>query len=66
MGKGTDQLDALLGAVPRVMDLLSQAEVLLARASQAIDRVVEVTEEAGVVRPGPAGSSTGPRHRSPA
>lgn len=48
-GRGTNQFEALLGAVPRVLDLLTQAEVLLARASQAIDRVVEVTEEAGVV-----------------
>lgn len=48
-GRGTDQLDALLGAVPRVLALLSQAEVLLERASQAIDRVVEVTDEARVV-----------------
>ena len=48
-GRGTDQLDALFGAVPRVLELLPQAEELLVRASAAIDRVVAVTDEAGVV-----------------
>ena len=44
--KGADQVDQLLGAVPRVLALLDQAEVLLVRASAAVDAVEAVTREA--------------------
>lgn len=48
--RGADQLDALLGAVPRLITLLDQAEVLLVRASAAVDRVEAATRDAaGVV-----------------
>lgn len=47
--RGTGQVEALLGAVPRVLALLDDAERLLVRASAAIDRVREVTESANVV-----------------
>lgn len=47
--KGADQVDQLLGAVPRVVRLLDQAEVLLVRASAAVDAVEAVTREAGGV-----------------
>ncbi len=47
--KGADQVDALLGAVPRVLTLLDQAEVLLVRASAAVDQVEAVTRDAAGV-----------------
>ncbi|SEC43299.1 hypothetical protein SAMN04489844_2286 [Nocardioides exalbidus] len=47
--RGTDQVEALIGAVPRVLALLDDAERLLVRASAAIDRVREVTEAANVI-----------------
>ncbi|GAB3024459.1 hypothetical protein GCM10011376_09960 [Nocardioides flavus (ex Wang et al. 2016)] len=47
--RGGDQVEALLGAVPRTLALLDDAERLLVRASAAIDRVREVTEAANVV-----------------
>lgn len=47
--RGGDQLEAVLGAVPRVLALLDDAERLLVRASGAIERVREVTEAANVV-----------------
>jgi ABC-type transporter Mla subunit MlaD len=50
LGKGADQVDALLGAIPRAIVVLDAAEVLLVRASAAIDQVEEVTAQAaGVV-----------------
>lgn len=48
--KGADQVEALLGAVPRVLALLDDAELLLVRASSAVDQVEAVTRDAaGVV-----------------
>jgi hypothetical protein len=48
--RGGEQVEALLGAVPRALSLLDRAEVLLDSASAAVGRVQEVTEEAaGVV-----------------
>lgn len=47
--RGGEQVEALLGAVPRVLTLLDDAERLLVRASAAIERVREVTESANVV-----------------
>jgi hypothetical protein len=47
--KGGDHVEALLGAVPRALALLDDAERLVVRASAAIDRVREVTEAANVV-----------------
>jgi hypothetical protein len=47
--RGAEQVEALLGAVPRAMALLADAEGLLVRASAAIERVREVTEAAHVV-----------------
>jgi hypothetical protein len=47
--RGGDQVEALLGAVPRALALLDDAERLLVRASAAIERVREVTESANVV-----------------
>jgi hypothetical protein len=47
--RGGEQVEALLGAVPRAMALLADAEGLLVRASGAIERVREVTEAAHVV-----------------
>lgn len=49
LAKGADQVDALVGAVPRVLALLDQAEVLLVRAAAAVDRVGVVTEDAAEV-----------------
>lgn len=46
--RGGEQLEALLGAVPRVLALLDQAEVLLARASATVDGVQVVVEAAAV------------------
>ncbi|PUA81609.1 hypothetical protein [Nocardioides currus] len=48
--RGSEQVEALLGAVPRVLALLDQAEALMVRASAAIDQVEAVTRDAaGVV-----------------
>jgi ABC-type transporter Mla subunit MlaD len=48
--RGGDQVEAMLGAVPRALALLDRAEVLLDGATVAVDRVREVTEAAnGVV-----------------
>jgi hypothetical protein len=47
--RGGEQVEALLGAVPRAMALLADAEGLLVRASAAVERVREVTEAANVV-----------------
>lgn len=48
--RGSDQVEALLGAVPRVLALLDQAEGLMVRATAAIDQVDAVTRDAaGVV-----------------
>ena len=44
--RGGDQVEALMGAVPRMLALLDQAEVLLARASGVIDRVEVVADAA--------------------
>lgn len=49
LAKGTDQVEALLGAVPRVLALLDQAEVLLVRAFAAVDQVEAVTADAAGV-----------------
>ena len=50
LGKGADQVDALVGAIPRMIALLDQAEVLLVRATATISGVEAVTEQAaGVV-----------------
>ena len=52
--RGGEQVEALMGAVPRVLGLLDVAEVLLARASTAVDRVSVVADAAAaeVVRVG--------------
>lgn len=48
--RGSDQVEALLGAVPRLIGLLDQAENLMVRATAAIDQVDAVTRDAaGVV-----------------
>jgi len=47
--RGGDQVEALLGTVPRALALLDDAERLLVRASAAVERVREVTEAANVV-----------------
>ncbi|UFN43728.1 hypothetical protein [Nocardioides okcheonensis] len=47
--RGGDQVEAVIGAVPRMLTLLDDAERLLVRASGAIERVREVTEAANVV-----------------
>jgi hypothetical protein len=44
--RGSEQVEALLGAVPRVLALLEQAEVLVARASAVVDRVEVVADAA--------------------
>ena len=49
LGKGADQVDALLGAAPRMIALLDHADVLLLRATAAIDQVEVATEQAAVV-----------------
>ena len=46
LGKGAGQVDLLLGAVPRMIALLDQAETLLTRATIAIDGVERVTVRA--------------------
>jgi hypothetical protein len=47
--RGGEQVEALLGAVPRALALLDRAEALLDGATAAIGRVREVTEAAHVV-----------------
>ncbi len=47
--RGGDQVEALIGAVPRALALLERAELLLDGASAAVQRVREVTEAAHVV-----------------
>ena len=48
--KGTEQVEALLGAVPRALALLDRAETLIDGASSAIARVRAISEDAaGVV-----------------
>lgn len=47
--RGSEQVEALLGAVPRVLSLLDQAENLLVRATSAIDQVDAVTRDAARV-----------------
>jgi hypothetical protein len=44
--RGGEQVEALLGAVPRVLALLDQAEALVARASLVVDRVELVADAA--------------------
>jgi hypothetical protein len=44
--RGSEQVEALLGAVPRVLALLDQAEALVARASLVVDRVEVVVDAA--------------------
>ena len=44
--RGGEQVEALLGAVPRVLALLDQAEALVARASGLVDRVEGVADTA--------------------
>lgn len=47
--RGGDQVEALIGAVPRALALLDRAEALLDGANVAVQRVLEVTEAAHVV-----------------
>jgi hypothetical protein len=47
--RGGDQVEALIGAVPRALALLDRAETLLDGASAAVGRVREVSEAANVV-----------------
>ncbi len=47
--RGGDQVEALIGAVPRALALLDRAEALLDGADAAVQRVREVTEAAHVV-----------------
>ncbi|MFC7361800.1 hypothetical protein [Nocardioides astragali] len=47
--RGGEQVEALLGAVPRALALLDRAEALLEGASAAVVRVREVTEEAAAL-----------------
>src|SRR6478609_4283300 len=44
--RGSEQVEALLGAVPRALALLDGAEVLLERASATVDRVGGVVDAA--------------------
>ena len=44
--RGTEQVEALLGAVPRALALLDRAEALIERASATVDRVGEVVDAA--------------------
>ncbi|GAA1442413.1 hypothetical protein GCM10009641_56950 [Mycobacterium cookii] len=44
--RGGEQVEALLGAVPRVLSLLDQAEALVARAAGIVDRVDAVADAA--------------------
>ncbi len=47
--RGSEQVEALLGAVPRALALLDRAEVLLDEASTAVGRVRDVTEGATAI-----------------
>lgn len=47
--RGSDQVEAMLGAVPRALALLDQAETLIAGATSAIGRVRTITEDAAGV-----------------
>ena len=47
--RGGEQVETLLGAVPRALALLDRAEALLDGATAAVGRVSEVTEAANVV-----------------
>ena len=47
--RGGDQVEALIGAVPRALALLDRAETLLDGASAAVSRAREVSEAANVV-----------------
>ena len=47
--KGSEHVEALWGAAPRVLALLARAETVLDGASSAIARVGSVTEDAAVV-----------------
>ncbi|GAA5145410.1 hypothetical protein GCM10023340_14680 [Nocardioides marinquilinus] len=49
LDRGRDQLQALVDAVPRVLALLDAAEVVVARAAVALDRVEAVTRDAATV-----------------
>lgn len=44
--RGSEQVEALLGAVPRMLALLDQAEALVARATVIVDRVEGVADAA--------------------
>src|SRR6478752_5274264 len=44
--RGSEQVEALLGAVPRALALLDRAEVLVERASATVDRVGGVVDAA--------------------
>jgi ABC-type transporter Mla subunit MlaD len=44
--RGSEQVEALLGAVPRMLALLDEAEALVARASAIVDRVEVVADAA--------------------
>src|SRR6478609_10550727 len=44
--RGSEQVEALLGAVPRALALLDRAEVLIERASATVDRVGAVVDAA--------------------
>ncbi|GAA1927422.1 hypothetical protein [Nocardioides hwasunensis] len=52
--RGGDQLEALVGAVPRLLALLDQAEVMLERVAGTVDRIDAVVADAAaeVVRVG--------------
>ena len=62
--RGGDQVEALLGAVPRMLALLDQAEVLVARASVVIERVEAVAQALPSRSRGWRRSSSAPRSRS--
>jgi len=47
--RGGDQVEALLGAVPRALALLDQAEALLGSATAAVTRVRTITDDAAGV-----------------
>lgn len=53
--RGSEQVEALLGAVTRMLALLDQAEVLLVRASAIVDRV-EVVADAATAEVGRVGT----------
>ena len=43
--RGTEQVEALIGAVPRMLALLDRAEVLMDRASATLARVDGVVDD---------------------